>query len=421
MRLIVMLAAAVFAALASLAGGAYAAEISGGLSGSIYNRDDDVSTQDYSITRMRLRLNASEFAGDNVFAKFSGSFRSAGSNDYNDEIPDSRIDEAKVEVRKAWDLFDMELGRHFIRDLPAARVDGGSLRMYVGENLGVGVFGGQAPDPYTDKVSGDYMSYGGYIFSNTPSSGLSLGYVYDSYKGAEDASYIYGSMFMAPSKTLRIFGIIRTDHNVADSTYEITNLMVTASYRPSRSARLSVSYNQYRAIRLYESMDYSLNYDMQQSVRVTGEFKLTRTTTLYGNFDARTRETDNKSATLFTVGAKQEDMFRWFFMDVSYSQVDYFTSSVMRAKGSIGADLGESLVAELSVAYMKNDQDDAANSLTQLIYAGSLEWYFTPQIYVSGRVEMSDESYLDIDSVYLEKNKDTFSALTYFLYVGYNF
>lgn len=421
MRLIVRGAAAALAAMALLADGAHAAEINGGLSGSFYNHDDDVSAHDYSITRMRLRLNASEFAGDNVFARFSGSFRSAGANDYNDEIPDSRIDEAKVEVRKAWDLFDVELGRHFVRDLPAARVDGGTLRMYLGDGLGVGVFGGQAPDPYTDKVSGDYMSYGGYVFSNTPTSGLSLGYVYDSYKGAEDVSYIYGSMYMAPSKTLRLFGTIRTDHNVADSSYEITNLMVTASYRPSRSARFSVSYNQYRAIRLYESMDYNLNHDMQQSVRVAGEFKMTRTTTLYGNFDARSRESDSKSATLFTVGAKQEDMFRWFFMDVSYSQVNYFTSSVMRAKGSLGADLGENMVADLSVAYMKNDQDDASNSLTQLIYSGSLDWYFTPQLYVSGKVEMSDESYLDIDSVYLLKNKDTYSSLTYFLYVGYNF
>ena len=121
------------------------------------------------------------------------------------------------------------------------------------------------------------------------------------------------------------------------------------------------------------------------------------------------------------VGLRQTNILNWFFLDLSYCGINYFTSEISQVYTAVGADIDGSLRIEFSVTYMQNDQDATSNRLEQWIYTGSVDWYVTRQLYMSGRVEMSEEAYLDVESVYLEKQKNEFSSLTYFFYAGYRF
>ena len=400
---------------------ASAVKVSGGLSGSVYNRDDDISSQDYTISRMRLKLDAEELGNEKTSFHFTGATRSTGANDFNSQIPDSRIDTATLGIQGAFSFLDATVGRQYIQQIPTARVDGVNIRVHMGKNFGIGAFGGQEPDPYDDTVNSDYITYGGYAFMNTLNTGANLGYVVTQFKGSEDTSYVYGSGYLAASKALRTFATARSDHNVTKGGFELTNLLVGASYRPNRRARFSVSYNQYRAITLFGSMDYSLNHELQKTARIAGDIRIARTIRIYGRADARNRESDNKSASLYLLGIKQSDVFRWFFYDVSLRSINYFTSKSIQARSALGAQAGDDLTAEISAMYIKNAQDDASNDLVQWVYSAELDWYPDRSFYVSGKVEMSNESYVDVDSVYVAKASDKYSSMTYFLYVSYRF
>jgi len=42
-------------------------------------------------------------------------------------------------------------------------------------------------------------------------------------------------------------------------------------------------------------------------------------------------------------------------------------------------------------------------------------------LFVSGKFEWSNESYVDVESVYMVKEADEFGSMTYFLMIGYYF
>jgi len=419
MRLIFSLAIASLVALATI--GADAAEISGRVSASIYNHDDDVAERDYTFTRLRLKFHAADFIGDNTFLNFSGSARSSGANDFNSATPDDRIYYANLEFRRAFNFADVIVGRQYLAELAGARVDGGHLRLWLGEKFGAGLFGGMAPDPYQDTFNGDYTTYGAYLFYDAPATGLSLGYVANLYKGAEDVSYVSASAHTSLSRALTLFGRLRADHNADSGEYQVTNLLLSATYRPGPRGRISFTFNQYRAVRLYESMDYNLDHELQSTFRISGSYRLGRNLKVYGQMDARTRESDGESASLLLAGVRHQNIFNWLFYDLSYRSIHYFTSDSSQIRAALGAENGDNFTAELSAIYMKNEQDGIVNTLEQWIYAGSVDWYVTRAFYVAGKIEMSNETYLDVDAVYLLKESDTFSALTYFLYAGYRF
>jgi len=386
----------------------------------MYNYDGGASEQDAAITRFRLKFDASKFAGDDVYCHFSGSLRSSSQNDFNTSTPDDRIYYANVEIKKIFSLIDMQFGRAYIGEIAGARVDGAHIKLYTGKTTGVGVFAGQLPDPYEDKFTGDYMTYGAYFFTHSPTLGLNAGYVSTLFNGSEDTTYATLNGHLLPSKNMSLYMNLRSDHNVDTGSYELTNLMVSLNLHSQWRTRLGITFNQYRAVKLYESMDYDINHDLQSTIRLSGHMKFTKTSKLYGRVDARTRESDSKSASLMLVGFKQSNLFRIAFFDLSYRSIDYFTTTAQQAHGSIGVNL-EKMTVELGTTYMQSDQDNSDTSMTQFIYEGSLDWYLSPAIYVSGKVEMSNEKYLDVDSIYLAKESDEFNTMTFFLYAGYKF
>lgn len=395
-------------------------DIKGRISASYMNQDDTVSTHDYNVYSTNLKLDVTDFAGENAFFHFKGRVRKAGSNDFNSQTPDYRVRDANLELKELFNKTDLVLGRQYVSALPGARLDGALLRFHRGEHYLYGLFGGMKPDPYEEHFNSDYSIAGAYGLYKNKQSRVTLGYATTWYKGKEDSSYLYGSGNYGFNRKMYIYLSARGDHNIDNGSYELTNLLGTFSYRIGRRSRVRVTYNQYRGIQLYESMDYNINRDLQTAWRLYVDYGVRKTTSVYARYDVRTRSSDNKTAYLYMVGVRENRFLKRFFTDVSYRSINYFTSKITQYYVSVGMDAGRSVTVRTDYTKSENRQADAPNKLDQEIYGISLDWYGKSKIFVTGRYEETQEKYLPIESIFTAQEND-FKSRTIYLSAGYRF
>ena len=168
-------------------------------------------------------------------------------------------------------------------------------------------------------------------------------------------------------------------------------------------------------------MEYSLNHDLQKTYRLSGNYNVTRSTRLYTRYDYRTRDSDGKTADTVVLGARESDLFGYFYTDLSYRHIRYFTSISDQYRFGLGAELIKSLNGELSATRILNDQDDASNRLEHTMYGATLDWYYGKNFYATASYEVSTEKYLDIESVYTAKIDNEWKTSSLFLLIGSRF
>ncbi|MDH5542112.1 MAG: hypothetical protein OEY64_04015 [Nitrospinota bacterium] len=397
------------------------AKVTGNLSASFFELKDDSSAYKYNYWDTRVKLTASEFMGENKFINLDARTRGTGESDLNENIPETRIRDANLEIQKGFWNTDLVLGRHYVADVPGAGIDGVSLKHYTGELSGFGMFGGTQPDPHIDRLSSEFVTYGLFGFKREKKYGISGGYASSIYNGKEDSSFMFTNYDWRINDKLNVYASGRGDHNVLDGGFDLTHLLATVGYRIGRVARLGFTYYQYRAVQLYESMDYDINRELQKSYRVNGTLNISRGTNLYARYDHRTRESDNKSAEMYTLGLRKSGLFRYLFFDFSYNDINYFTSQSNTYRTSLGADISTNISAEVNATVMENSQDKASNKLRQTMYGGSLNWYKGKSFYGSVSYEISEEKYLDVDSVFIAQADNEWRSSSVFALIGYRF
>ncbi|MDH5508938.1 MAG: hypothetical protein OEZ32_01140 [Nitrospinota bacterium] len=398
---------------------ASAVNLSGRLAGSYYNHDDDVSEQDRSVSRFKLRLDITDFMAYDSAFHLKTITRSVSGHDYNGNLPSQRIDRAEFELKGLGGFMDLHLGRMNIQDLFSTRVDGASVDFHLGKTFGLGVFGGQTPDPFSDQISSSYSTYGAYLFNRGQATRFSLGYVATA-KGGEDSTYISGMYYSLSSRAFNWMADFRMDEDKVRSEWRITEAMVNLTYRPSRRAKVNLTYSEYRSIQLFESMDYSASYDMQRATRVSGDLFFLHSSMLYARFDARMRDFDSSTAAMFIGGFRQDDMFGLLNLDISYSGINYFTTTSDRINIVLGADFLRDLSGEIEITSINSKQEGQNNAMTQFVYGATVDWRWN-NLFVSALLQFSNEKFLDVDAVYQNKASDHFATTSYYLNMGYNF
>jgi hypothetical protein len=391
----------------------------GGLSGSYYNYDDDVAAQDLSVTRFKLRLDVSDFMAYDSAFHLRTITRSVSGHDYNEKLPGQRIDQAEFEMKGLLGFADLHLGRMSVIDLPATRVDGVNMDFHLGQTFGLGLFGGQAPDPLTDQINGSYTTYGGYLFNRSQTGRLSLGYVTTA-KGSADSTYVSGMYYSSSSSAFNWLADLRFDQDIKKSQWRLTEGMLSATYRPNRQVRINAAYNEYRAIRLFQSMQYDANYDLQRTLRLSADVYILTKSMLYLRLDGRSRDIDSGSASLVTGGFRRDNMFDFLFFDASYSSINYFKVSSTRANLRLGGDFKHDFQAEVEVTSINGAKDGQVNGMSQLVYGATVDWRIEG-FFVSAMIQISNEKFLDVNAVYLNKAADHFASTSYYLSAGYNF
>lgn len=379
------------------------------------NQDDSTDTHSRTVTRLSLRMKVIDFAGKRTVFKFRGSARRASGSDFSRNIPDSRVTVAKVEWKNTPNKMHVAIGRDYIGELSGARVDGANVKLNLTRHLGVGAFGGLLPDNISENSTSD-TTYGGYAFYNASSVGLTGGYV-----GIQNSSYGYLSGYLYPRREISLYGSTRVDQDENSGLYKITNMLFSAGFRMGKIGRFGASYNEYRAIKFQDgTIGYDANYEVQKAARLTYEFDPFERLRIFGKMEGRTRTSDNSDAALFEFGMRLREIYKWYFAQVRYQDINHFDSKINRTviEGGISKNAME---AGLALTIATNEGKFSENDFFQLIYGAWIDWNLTHKLFVSGRVEMSAEKYLDTDAIYNEKANSEFKSTTIYLQAGYKF
>ncbi|MDH5638877.1 MAG: hypothetical protein OEZ04_10320, partial [Nitrospinota bacterium] len=204
------------------------------------------------------------------------------------------------------------------------------------------------------------------------------------------------------------------------SEWRITETMVNLNYRPNRRGKVNLTYSEYRSIQLFESMDYDASYDMQRATRVSGNLFFLHSSMLYARLDARMRDFDSGTAAMFIGGFRQDDMLGMLNLDISFSSISYFKTTSDRINFILGADFLRDLSGEIEITSINSTQEGENNAMSQFVFGATVDWRWK-DLFVSGMLQFSNEKFLDVDAVYLNKASDHFATTSYYLNMGYKF
>jgi hypothetical protein len=307
-------ALAIILALLLWARGAPAAEHHGTISIDDYFIDASGSESDYNFLTTRLRLDSTGLNGSGTLSfHFDGREKlELGPNDYESASGPERIDTARLDYSGRG--VQASFGRLTPKDFYIERVDGVNV-VYKKDKTGGGFFGGLKPDPYSGSFNSSYTTAGGYVFHNAKGFNGALGFVHNAYKGAVDRQYIYGQANYTPRETVMAYATATADINQETSEPALTNGIIEVSYRPDFRRGVTVGYNQFRAVRLWESMTEEIDTGLQQAYYISGNHRVLERYNVYGRVEGKTMhyvttDVGIEDATVVSTGVGADDLFK---------------------------------------------------------------------------------------------------------------
>ncbi len=399
-----------------------------------YMVDDSSSAGDVNVTHLYYRYMAKKLGpNDNISLNIDGRAR-ASSSDYNNEIPENRLLQANVQIKKMFGGLDLTIGRSFIEEFVSQNVDGFDLKYWFNKKNGVGVFGGARPDPFEDNINTDFLTWGGYAFVHSDLFGASGGYALDTYKGEVDRERANGVFYFMPAtQRFQFQSSIDLDNDVdtyeheegESEGWEITNLLLHGNWRPNKMFLFSFTYNLFRAINREKSFEPLVGEDSfveenYSIARISAEVRPIKNYGLYIGGDSRERKIDSKSASQYYLGIRNYNFIyntRW---NLRYSDLGWFTANVKSLYGSVGWSY-DKIDIEAAVTRLTNSQDGLENEMQQWVYDLYATWWFSRYIYGTVSFSYSQEEYLDVSSIYTTRYADNFSTTTLYGQIGYRF
>ncbi|MFQ5736656.1 MAG: hypothetical protein ACE5GY_07315 [Thermodesulfobacteriota bacterium] len=302
-----LLAAVFFASVAS------GAQTHGRFSIENFYSKDSSAAYDRSLLTARVRLDMTKLnEAGTISLHFDGSERlNLGAKDYADSTANDRIDIMDVEY--AGERLFLSVGRFWPHELPIERVDGVNAVLRRGD-YGMGVFGGYNPNPYTEAFTTAFTTAGAYLYYRKEAVGARLAYVHKGYKGATDRRYVYGELTYYPAHGVSVYTNATVDFNEKDLGARLTNGIVELTYRPDYTRSVTVGYNQFRAFRLFASMDFAVDDSRQEAYYVSANYRFKERYTLYARVERQTRyypavETQLDDAMVYGLGVSGSNLY----------------------------------------------------------------------------------------------------------------
>ncbi|MBI5491420.1 MAG: hypothetical protein HY893_00645 [Deltaproteobacteria bacterium] len=388
---------AVFALCLSLifSGPSFAAENHG-----LFSIEDffqaDSSSQDRNILTTRFRLDSTKLNSSGTLSfHFDGRERnSLGTKDYNPSIRRERVDVLNLEYSTP--SLSLVMGRTWVKDLFIERVDGVNV-VFRSDGKGLGLFGGAKPDPYTEAFNADFMTAGAYAFYSKEDLSGSMAVVHNAFKGAADRQYLYAQGSFYPKKELRLYGNVTVDRDQVSKNLSLTNAIFEASYRPDFTKSVSVGYSQFRAIRYFKSMTFTIDNSRQQIYYLSGTYRVLDKYNLYGRVERSSRlfndiTGQNKSAMNYQVGVSRDNIYRGVNMNLNLTLTDSYGSSTHEALSVDLSKYWESFEASVRGTYVHNAYT-ATDTTDNLWVFGVSGTYFVKKGWnVSGSYEFENGS-----------------------------
>ncbi len=266
------------------------AELHGRLSIDDNYSSESNSTFSRNFLTTRLRLDAIKLNDAGTLSvHFGGRYRTQLSGQrYSSLVKPWQVDTLYMEYAPVKDRLYLRLGRLTPKEGVGENVDGVNV-LLKRKAYGVGAFAGTKPDPFTGGFDASFTSSGAYAYYRRDQLFSNISFVNNTFKGKVDRQYMSGNISFTPIKNTRIFGAFTSDINQDSGGMEFTNGFVELSYRPNFNSSVAVGAREFRAIRLYESMDFAISTSRQTSFYVRGNYRLMKKYSITGKVETRTQ------------------------------------------------------------------------------------------------------------------------------------
>ncbi len=339
------------------------AEYHGLVSMDDYYSSDSASTYDFHLLTTRVRLDADKLnKAGNIAFHFEGRLKSnLGSEDYSSSTSNERIDTMNIEYNRNGKT-DYLVGRLWPKELYAERVDGINIVRH-GSDSGIGFFAGMKPDSYTQGFNSNYTAAGAYYYRHKKNISANFAFIHNGYKGKTDRQYLYGQTSYFPSAKISLFGTMTADIDQTTRDINLSNAIVELSYRPDYRKGITVGYNYFRAIRFYQSMDFVIDTNQQQSYYIQGDYRLTDKYSLYGRFNLQTLnynsfEQQLMNSTTYQIGLRNDNLLNSrISMDLNATKADSYGSRYNTYEIQFSRYFNDVLQLNLHSAYLQSTSD----------------------------------------------------------------
>jgi len=379
----------------------------------------DSGDYNFHVLTTRLNIYKREREIPGYYFEFDGKARKKILNgDLRGNVPDYSVDEAWL----GYKFHDRQLraiaGRQYIQELYNTDIDGLNVKYSFKNGLGIGVFGGLAPDKFDDSFNTDYRSVGLYGFLNKKDHKINIGYEYLTYKGEPDREYFSLRANSRFNKKIRLNAITAISKNQITSNFEMENANANLTYSYTKKLRFNVFASYYRSIKYYESSKYYFEFsdtddnflldnNSQTRAGIRADYKIAKGLKVYGSTAYQHRKLDDEDSTRFTGGIRKYDLYG-FDLSGRYTYIDNYSSRDNEYNVEIYRNIMHKFDVSAYASYeeRKLDLENAFTSGSRT-YGASFYWPITKKYYMSMFLEFLD--------------KENYSSSSVFAQLGYKF
>jgi hypothetical protein len=343
-----------------------------------------------------------------------------------ENVPEWLVDEAWLGLKFPKQKLDVIGGRQDIYELYNTRIDGFNIKYSFDGGVGLGIFGGLAPDKEDESLNTDYKSIGGYVFLNKEKHNMQFGYENLTYKGATDREYFSLRIYSKFHEKMRLNAVSSASINQLTEDFEVENANINLLYAHSKKLRFNIFYSYFRTMKFYEStQEYLLLPDVESSFLLddnsrtrTGirvDYKLMKGLKVYTSAEYERRKEDAEDKLRLTSGFRKYDLYG-FDIFGRYTYID----DVGATRDEFSAEITRNFFNKLDVSLYASREEkklDVENAYTTraLTFGSSIYWMISKRYFLSSFIE-SYERESDQDE---DDDKDVTTSV--FNQLGYKF
>ncbi|MBI4687524.1 MAG: hypothetical protein HY756_07060 [Nitrospirae bacterium] len=377
-----------------------AGEIKGNIYISDYYSVDNGGSK-FNVLSTRLNVEKPEPDTYGLYFKFDGRMKATTSNgDSSSNVSPKDIDEMWVAYKFLGRTIDISAGRQYIEEMFNTMIDGIDMkvRLKTAGSLGVGIFGGLAPDKYDNSFNSKFRSIGAYTFFESDKHQAYAGYENLMYNGKTDREYLSFRMMSMPIDKIRFNVISSASINQITKDVEMENASVNFMYSFSKDLQFNTYYNYYNTIKYYESSkafldeSFSLDTNSQTSAGIRIDYRVTENLSIYAVSEYQWRETDGDKETRLTGGLRRQDLLGFDFSG-RYTHITNSSTTSDEFNVELSRVFFEKLSTSIYASHEKQEVDDEGSFTTGLLtYGGSLFFPIGKGFYISMFIERYDET-----------------------------
>lgn len=348
------------------------------------------------------------------------------SGEIQENVPEWRVEEAFLGLKFLKQKLDVIGGRQNIYELYNTTIDGLNIMYSFDNDVGLGIFGGLAPDKEDESLNTDFKSIGGYVFLNKEKHKMQFGYENLTYKGKIDREYFSLRIYSKFHEKLRLNASSSASINQLTENFEVENANINLLYTHSKKLRFNIFYNYFRTIKYYASTreflvlpelseSFFLDDNSRTRAGIRADYKLMKGFKVYTSAAYERRKEDGEDKLRLTGGLRKYDLYG-FDISGRYTYIDDFSAK----NDEFNAEITRNFFNKVDVSIYASREEkklDVQNAYTirALTYGSSIYWMISRSYFMSSFIESYEK---DNEQ---DEEDDKHETTSVFTQLGYKF